>query len=288
MNVSNRQAATFRHVLPLAVLLPLSMSPKGIDFTGRAAAENVAAVVSADSERPVLDKLDNRPAAGRAERQRRLTVSKPVAGKGSQADETTGSEDQAGQQARDESRDKARQAQQRQRELEQLEKQVRPLLEDHLPELIPLVNRLKAGQPNLYRQALMQLRGAVKRVEAAQSKSPLLREIELEALKANTQVNLIGARLQIRDSPQDRQELQQAVQRLHNAEERRLEWVVSLIEERAQRVQQQLEMANQRLEEKRHSKSQLVSDHYERLLRKAKRDRPDAPAKSSTKESKRE
>jgi len=288
--VENRKLLTGpRRTWRLALLLPLVAFLFEPGWGGQSHAEEAEPTRSAAGVRASAGNATATEQPEHAEASQ-LTASAATPGKDANADQKAERQAaEARERAREQAREQARQARQRQRELVQLEKEVKPLLEDHLPDLIPLVNRLKIGQPKLYYHALVQLGGAARRVESAQSKSPVLHEIELEALKANTQVNLIGARLQVRDSKRDRQELQTAVQRLYDAEERRLEWVVSQIEDRVEMVQQQLETATQRLAEKRRGEADLIANQYERLLRKAGRNKSDPPpTKSSSKESKRE
>jgi len=154
---------------------------------------------------------------------------------------------------------------------ESTETKVWRMVREHLPELRPMLQRLQADAPAQYRRAIVDLARSARRLETASRRDQTLYEIEVEALQAKTDVNLAVARLKVRDRQADRNKLRQAVTRVHQAEQRRAEYEVELLEQRLKRVESQLAEARERLQSKRSDTESAVDSNFEMMLRRAGR-----------------
>lgn len=146
------------------------------------------------------------------------------------------------------------------------------LVKAHLPELDDVLNRLRADQPRQYDRAIRDLAKSVRKLELAENRDEQLYEIELELLKAQTQVNLLTAKLKVRDSQSDRKKLRNSVARLHQAHLTRIQYDVELYRQRLARAKQQFDAAQERLETKQSDHEQQLEKSYQGLLRKAGRE----------------
>lgn len=98
----------------------------------------------------------------------------------------------------------------------ELEASVLPMVENHLPDLKVLLDRLRKNQPKLYDTAIRDLSRYSKRLETAKRRSEESFEIELEVVKAQSSANLLIARLRVRDSKKDRDSLRKATQQIQD------------------------------------------------------------------------
>jgi hypothetical protein len=146
------------------------------------------------------------------------------------------------------------------------------LVVTHLPQLKPILRQLRENEPNEYAKAVRDLARSAKKLELAQSRSDRAFEVELELLQAQTEVNLLTARLRVRDNPRDRKLLRTGVARLQSAQLTRAEYEVQLLRERLARTQKQLDSAQQRLQGKQTATDEQVEKTYSSLLRKAGRE----------------
>ncbi len=145
------------------------------------------------------------------------------------------------------------------------------LVDVHLPELRPLLERLRHDQPRQYALAIRDLSRSARRLENIQKRDLELFRQEVAVLKARTQVKLLTAKLKVRDNDDDRQQLRAAVARQHHAQRERLRYEVQSLEQRIQRAQKQLASAKQRLDEKQPDNETQIEKVYAGLLRKAGR-----------------
>lgn len=146
------------------------------------------------------------------------------------------------------------------------------LVKAHLPELNDVLDRLRADQPRQYDRAIRDLAKSVRKLELAKNRDELLYEIELELLKAQNQVNLLTAKLKVRDSQPDRKKLRDSVARLQQSHVARIQYDVELYRQRLARAKQQFDAAGKRLEAKQSDSQQQLEKTYLGLLRKAGRE----------------
>jgi type III secretory pathway component EscV len=145
------------------------------------------------------------------------------------------------------------------------------LTREHLPQLTPLLQQLKIDQPRQYDRAVVDLARTAKKLSIAQKRDKQLYQVELELLKADTEANLIAAKLKVRDKRQDRDKLRDAVIRLHAAKQKKMQYEVELLQKRLARDQALLATAEQNLSAFNEDSSNTVDAVYLTLLRKAER-----------------
>lgn len=146
------------------------------------------------------------------------------------------------------------------------------LVDRHLPELRGVLRRLKSDEPKQYRRAIADLARSARRLESAQRRDSELYEIELEHLQARTTLDLLSAKLKVRDSARDRRGLRQALARVHDAERKRAQYDVASLTAKLQRTQQQLDEARQRLSETQPTSETEFEAKYQSLLHRAGRE----------------
>ena len=146
------------------------------------------------------------------------------------------------------------------------------LVNAHLPELKDVLDRLRADQPRQYDRAIRDLAKSVRKLDLAKNRDERLYEIELELVKAQNQVNLLTAKLKVRDSQSDRKQLRNSVARLQKAQVARAQYDVEMYRQRLERAKQQLDAAGARLEAKQSDPDQQLEKSYLGLLRKAGRE----------------
>ncbi|WP_372723452.1 hypothetical protein [Novipirellula sp.] len=145
------------------------------------------------------------------------------------------------------------------------------LVNSQLPELEPLLDRLRANEPAQYHTAIRDLARSAKRLEAAKNRDPEIYEIESKLLQAQMHVKLLAAKLKVRDRQIDRETLREAVATLIQTEIKRAEAEIRYTKQRIERTQRQLAAAEERLEAKQQNFETYLDKNYQQLLRSAGR-----------------
>lgn len=158
------------------------------------------------------------------------------------------------------------------------EAEAQALVRGHLPELVKLLDTLRRESPEQYRRAVADLARHARRLENARRRDGRLFEIELEILKRQTRVDLLVARLQLRDDAQTHAQLRRSLAGLQQARLARLAYDRDQAEQRLARAEQQLQVAEDRLQSARETAPVWVRQTYMHLLRKAGRDADTAGA----------
>ena len=148
----------------------------------------------------------------------------------------------------------------------EIEKSVLPMVENHLPDLKVLLDRLRKTQPRLYDTAIRDLAKYSKRLETAKKRSEEAFEVELEVVKALSSANLLIARLRVRDSKKDRESLKKTTQQVHAAELAKIKFDHALLVERLKRMQKQVDASAKRLSDHEAKEADSIYSSY---LRKA-------------------
>lgn len=151
------------------------------------------------------------------------------------------------------------------------EKLAQNLVEEHLPDLMPLLKQLKSDKSKQYEKAIWDLSRSARKLSLTRKRDAGLFNIELELLKAETDANLIAARLKVRDKPEDRDNLREAVTRLRSAQESKFRYEIKVYEQRLARDRALLETAEKRLSEFMENPDHSASADYVAMLRKAGR-----------------
>lgn len=150
------------------------------------------------------------------------------------------------------------------------------LVQQHLPELKPVLQRLRSSDPRQYQRAVNDLARSARKLETAKNRDERLYEIEVEALQARNAVNLLTAKLKVRDNQADRKSLRKAVERLQQSAIARVQYDVDTLQARMQGLQRQLQNAKQRLQSRTDEAANEADRNYVLSLRKAGR-RPTTP-----------
>lgn len=145
------------------------------------------------------------------------------------------------------------------------------LVQSHLPNLKEILRRLRENEPGEYAKAIRDLARSARKLEWAENRADGSFDLELELLKSQTEVNLLTARLQVRDNARDRKQLRVAAERLQSAQIAKAKHDVQVLRERLARTQKQLNVAQQRLQERQTNAEEQLETTYSNLLRKAGR-----------------
>lgn len=148
---------------------------------------------------------------------------------------------------------------------------VREMVKAHLPQLEPVLERLRKAQPQDYEKAVRDLSRSARRLELAKKRDDGLYELELRTLKAQIDVNLLTARIKVRDSDRDRKRLKAASADLYRTSIDRAAYEVNLIQSRIEKMQRQLAAAKGRLETKQKAGDDAIESAYTNALRRAGR-----------------
>lgn len=148
---------------------------------------------------------------------------------------------------------------------------VMKLIDRHLPELAPMLARLRDRDVKQYNRAIAELARWSRRLEAAQKRDAKLYEIEVQLLKAESEVNLLTARLTVRDDSADREKLKKASARLQQIKLLRAQYDVDIGVARLSRAERLLTVATERLESLQSSIGDDPETTYSRQLQKAGR-----------------
>ncbi|EMI17854.1 secreted protein [Rhodopirellula maiorica SM1] len=147
------------------------------------------------------------------------------------------------------------------------------LVNNQLPELEPLLDRLKANEPAQYHAAIRDLARSAKRLQTAKNRDPEIYEIESKLLQTQMHVKMLAAKLKVRDRQTDRDALREAVATLIQMEMKRGEAEIRYTKQRIERTQRQLAAAEERLEAKQENFDNNLEKTYQQLLRSAGRNK---------------
>ena len=151
----------------------------------------------------------------------------------------------------------------------QQERQVLKMVRNHLPELQTLLDRLKDKEPRQYGIAIRNLSKSARRLEIARRRGEEAFEIEVNVIQAQSAVNLLIAKLKVRDNKKDRQALREAAERLSVAELARSRYELSLMQSRLERLREQVATAKERIEQRESQLDQTIQKNYQSFLRKS-------------------
>ncbi|PAY18741.1 hypothetical protein CKO51_14955 [Rhodopirellula sp. SM50] len=151
------------------------------------------------------------------------------------------------------------------------ERGVLQMVHDHLPEIKVLLDQLREKEPRQYDAAIMNLAKSSRRLQAAQKRGEAAFELEVQVVQAQSAINLLVAKLKVRDHKADRAALRDATKRLELAEFARAKHDVDQMRSRLDKLQQQLQVAEQRLGEKQSQRDQNIERAFQIYLRKSGR-----------------
>ena len=149
------------------------------------------------------------------------------------------------------------------------ERSVLQLVRTHLPEIDRMLSRLRESNRADYQRAIRDLAKSVRKLELAKKRDEALFEIEVQILKARSNVNLLTAKLKLRDSDSDRHSLRKAGERLLQAEAARDQYDVRVLEERLANTKRQIDALKKRIADKKSHSDSVLEKNYVAYLRRA-------------------
>ncbi len=151
------------------------------------------------------------------------------------------------------------------------ERGVLQMVHDHLPEIKVLLDQLREKEPRQYDAAIMNLAKSSRRLQAARKRGEAAFELEVQVVQAQSAINLLVAKLKVRDNQADRAALRDATQRLELAEFSRAKHDVAQMRSRLDKLQDQLQVAEKRLGEKQSQRDENIERAFQIYLRKSGR-----------------
>lgn len=152
-----------------------------------------------------------------------------------------------------------------------LERNVLQMVDNHLPDIKILLDQLRKKEPQQYKLALRNLAKSSRRLQAAKNRSEESFELEVHVVQAQSSINLLIAKLKIRDHKQDRKALLEAIKQLRTAELARAEHEFAQLESRFAKMKEQVVVARRRLNEKQSRNDESIEKDFKTFLRKSGR-----------------
>lgn len=152
-----------------------------------------------------------------------------------------------------------------------VEAEVLQMVRTHLPPFEVLLDRLRQKQPTQYRVAVRDLARAHRRLQNAEKRGPDFYEIEVASVKTHFNVDLLVAKLKVRDNDADREALREAVEKLRLADLAKTKYELGMLETRLKRTQRAINEARQHLQNLESPAGDFTRVQYESLLKKAGR-----------------
>jgi len=165
------------------------------------------------------------------------------------------------------------------RTADQVEDRVLEMVDAHLPHLTVLLDRLRQKEPQRYESAIRGLSRWARRLATAKRRGPQAYELELQIVKAMSSVDLLVAKLMVRDDKEDRAALRDAAEEVKRAELARAQFEADQLRRRLEKMQQQWRSAKERVDQRQSDLSQDTHEFFRQALRKA--GRIDAPRKDT-------
>ena len=141
------------------------------------------------------------------------------------------------------------------------------LVREHQPELLELLNRLKATKEKDYQQAIRELSRDSQRINSFKEKDPQRFELEVRAWQLDSRIRLLTAKLSLADRPELQEDLKAAL-----AERADLRLAQRKLER--ERVASRLTKLDEDIAALVKNREEELKKTFDRLLRAAERARP--------------
>lgn len=159
-----------------------------------------------------------------------------------------------------------------QRDLDkEIERGVLQMVNNHLPEIKVLLDQLRDNEPRQYESAIRNLAKSSRRLQAARKRGEEAFELEVHIVQAQSSINLLIAKLKVRDNKMDRKALLEATRRIELAEIERAKHELASSQSRLARMQEQVTALEKRLLEKQTKLNETVDKDFQSYLRKSGR-----------------
>ena len=154
---------------------------------------------------------------------------------------------------------------------DKLEREVLDMVDAHLPDIKVLLDQLRDKEPRQYDVAIRNLARSSRRLQAAQKRGAEAFEIEVQIVKSQSAINLLIAKLKVRDNEKDRQALLKAAKQLELAEIERASQELEQLKARLEKAKQLYTAAEKRLHEKQSQSDKTIDRLFQNYLRKSGR-----------------
>lgn len=141
------------------------------------------------------------------------------------------------------------------------------LVREHQPELLELLNRLKATKEKDYQQAIRELSRDSQRINSFKEKDPQRFELEVRAWQLDSRIRLLTAKLSLKDRPELQEDLKAAL-----AERADLRLAQRKLER--ERIASRLTKLDEDIAALVKNREEDLKKTFDRLLRAAERARP--------------
>lgn len=153
----------------------------------------------------------------------------------------------------------------------EIERNVLQMVNNHLPDIKVLLDQLRDKEPRQYDLAIRTLAKSSRRLQVAKNRSEESFELEVHVVQAQSAINLLIAKLKIRDNKQDRKALLEATKKVEIAEIARAEHELAQLQSRLKKMKSQFDAAEKRLKEKQSKMDESIEKDFQTYLRKSGR-----------------
>ncbi|MEZ6092555.1 MAG: hypothetical protein R3C05_32010 [Pirellulaceae bacterium] len=158
------------------------------------------------------------------------------------------------------------------------ERMAEALVDQHLPELKPVLASLKKHSNKEYRKAMTDLARTSRRLQSLQKRDETGYEIEVAYVQWQTRADLALAELAIRDTPKTRDQLKQALINREQVRMDRMNHERSRLIQRIDRMQEQVLRLDQQIKE---SQSETVAQQaFDQATRRLKQNQTQSKKKT--------
>ncbi|WP_436716857.1 hypothetical protein U8335_06595 [Roseiconus lacunae] len=162
-------------------------------------------------------------------------------------------------------------ADERKRPGKDVEQNVLDMVDKHLPEVKTLLDQLRKRAPKQYDMAIRSLARSARRLQTAEKRGEEAFQLELQIIKAQSSLNVLIAKLKLRDSESDREALAAATENLAEAELAKMKHDLATLKSRIKRMQQQVSEAEARIKTRESDFAAMLKKNLELNLRKTGR-----------------
>ena len=152
-----------------------------------------------------------------------------------------------------------------------VERNVIEMVHRHLPELEALLEQLKKKEPKQYEAAVRNLAKSQRRLQIAEKRGSQMFELEVRLVQTQTSINLLIAKLKVRDKDADRNALRAATKTLAELQLNKSQLELAQMKSRLAKLQETVNNAETRVEQQESALKQGLESSYQTYLRKAGR-----------------
>lgn len=152
-----------------------------------------------------------------------------------------------------------------------LEREVLEMVDNHLPDIKVLLDQLRQKAPRQYDMAIRNLAKSARRLQTAKKRGEEAFELELQLIQAQSSINLLIAKLKVRDNKRDRDALMEATKKAELAEIAKSTHELATLQARLDRLKEQVAAAEKRLSQQTAELDDNIEKDFQTYLRKSGR-----------------